>query len=328
MTSKKPHCVITLDGSTVAVVSPTTEILVSLFSAGLWSDPADISLADYPNTDQQVDWTIHVTEASRPALNVDQTERSVHLQLPWPDGFAMLRALIRQTLERCNQENGIYRLHASAIQLRGNVQVFAGGSEAGKTSIALDAWRKLDARLLANDRLTLRDGPHGPEWYGGDRSVNFRAGSLARVAPDLLSAVFGSSRAQGFDTRARLDLASIDPSYSTVPPYTPVDLVALIRLDAGSDELRIKHVTTACQDIEPRRKLFEHLSARIRGSEILPVHDNGEIWLEMPIVNFDTSQLFARRVKFVDKLWQSGVLVEMAGPLTLIRSWLSSRNNQ
>lgn len=298
-----------------------------LVASGLWSDPVRVTDRSQDTVDDDAGCTVNVfARADRPGAWWDPVNRRVEVAVPWPDGLAMVKATLRQVVDRVGQERGLYRLHASAVEIRGRLVVLAGDSEAGKTATAVDAWTRLGARIVANDWLTIQASDDTARWHSGDSMINLRHGSLDRVAPELAREVFRVPLTQRrFERATRLPVSRLTGAEPGAAAGRVIDHLVLIRLDGGSPHLRVtRDDQPSAGSLEPSRRLFELLSSRLAGTAVLPAHDGGDVWPEFAVPSFDDDTLRQRRARFVDGLYRRGVLASVAGPLPLVRDWLDA----
>jgi hypothetical protein len=103
-------------------------------------------------------------------------------------------------------ESGNLLLHASGVERDGNVALFAGAKEAGKTTLAARLASVAPAAIVANDcGLASRSATGSPRWdaHAVPIPVSVRAGTVQRL-PDLFEAV------PAIDRPSRLTIAEAE----------------------------------------------------------------------------------------------------------------------
>jgi len=184
---------------------------------------------------------------SRGTLHFDRTKRGPHFALDYPlDELLFQHRLARE---------GAVEVHGCGVVWQGLTLLFCGRSGAGKSTTAR-LWQRhaRGARLLSDDRVVLRPGPHGVRAYGtpwhGD-------GGFASAASAPLGALFFLRH--GRTTRLR--------------PLQPAEAAA--RLFTRSfpppwDREGVARALDACADAAARVPAFE-LSFRPRSEAVAAV---------------------------------------------------------
>jgi hypothetical protein len=302
---------------TVRVRTDCPELIDSLRAHGVWDDPVDVRAA----ADRAPDVTLEYAASRTTEARFRADERTLHIAAPPGRAMTMARVAIRQLAERARQLRGLHKLHASAVELDGVALVFAGPTEAGKTSIALSLCRSHGARLIANDQTTLAVEPRGPLVVEGDATLNLRYGSLHRAAPDLARAVFApvDGSAPAFYDVKRMAPPSVGLTVRSGP--TPLARLCFVQLDAACASAR----TQAAGDrsdptlIELRRRLYEELTRLVRGAMILPVSDgDAASFADFFPPDLDDAVLMRRRIELIDAIASRRLLLSVRGPLDAV----------
>jgi hypothetical protein len=301
---------------TVRVRTDCAELVESLRAGGLWSDPLDVRAA----TDRAPDVTLEYAASPATDVTFRADERTLRVAAPPGRGMTMARVAIRQLAERARQMHGLHKLHASAVELDGIALVFAGPTEAGKTSLALSLCRSHGARLIANDQTVLAVEPHGPLVVDGDATLNLRYGSLQRAAPDLARTVFAPADgpAPAFYDVKRLAPPSVGLAVRNGP--TPLARLFFVQLDAACASARVQAAGDRSDPtlIELRRRLYEELTRLVRGAMILPVSDDGESYADFLPPDLDDAVLMRRRIHLIDAIASRRLLASVRGPLDAV----------
>jgi hypothetical protein len=301
---------------TVRLRTDCVEIVESLRAHGLWDDPLDVRAP----ADRAPDVTLAYVASRATDVTFRPDERTLHVAAPPARAMTMARVAIRQLAERARQMRGLHKLHASAVELGDVALVFAGPTEAGKTSLALSLCRSHGARLIANDQTVLAVDARGPLVAEGDASLNLRYGSLQRAAPDLARAVFArvDGAAPAFYDVKRLAPRSVGLAVRSGP--TPLARLFFVQLDAACASAR----TQAAGDrsdptlIELRRRLYEELTRLVRGAMILPISDDGEAYTDFVPPDLDDAALMRRRIELIDAIASRRQLASVRGPLDAV----------
>jgi hypothetical protein len=121
------------------------------------------------------------TYGQRARFHLDASRSSLTC-VPRASGLHWQRTLLTKVLADVSLLRGHEALHASAVDSPHGAVAMVAPPGAGKTTLALELMRR-GHRLLADDVLTLADGPHGPVAHGASPHMNLAAEHHAAATP-------------------------------------------------------------------------------------------------------------------------------------------------
>lgn len=274
--------------------------------------------------------TIVYRDSGRYEMVYDGATATLSLSAPWAavDDSLLLPQALWLAAELVRQRRSEYTLHASAVARDGLVTVLYGPSESGKTMVALDLCLRHGYSLVANDdlRVTAVDGR--PLVIRGDSVFNFRYSSVFKYSQTLCDKVFPEV------TSGPVSLwnikSSIPPERLGIAPCRerlPVGTFVFVKADSDCSEVVsewVSDLSTENDFIRYKAELYKHLSNHVRGSIVVPF-DKALHYLPMCVPSFDTPELAARRVAFLDASFSGCRALMIRGPLLGITETLAGR---
>ncbi len=190
---------------------------------------------------------------------------SVRISPSRPDARVRLSAL-RVVREMATVDalavGGRIQLHAACLAWEGRCLVLAGPKRAGKTTLLARLAASTGAAIVTNDRLILRDTPHGWQVTGVPTIVSVRPGTMRRL-PDLFRTVPAMPRPvdltlqEAISAAARVGVVT-EPSQLSLSPAQlahevgsrlsqggPLACLAVIGVDAGVGDFHLRRLSRA-----------------------------------------------------------------------------------
>jgi hypothetical protein len=209
-------------------------------------------------------------------------------------------------LEVLCQRKSIVTIHAAAVELFGKAILLLGKAGAGKTSLALSLCRNHQAKLIGND--IVKVGLLGGKAIAraGSKYFFLRKESIKRNIPDLLS-LFPQSEKDPWTHKIyclpdKLGVATRDECLPITQSY-------LVHVDETMECL----YSTNADRMDTRLYLNENMSRYIRGTAVALFSEQSHFLGYVP--SYDTSNLFAMRVKLMEALIADTGMMYIAGNL-------------
>lgn len=257
------------------------------------------------------------------------SNNEIRVEFPWNlnDKKSILPIIFRQVVELLRQENDEIKLHASAIEKDGKVALFIAPSEGGKTTTAMAMCQKFNYSFFANDASVVKFKNNIPFMLRGDQEFKVRLNSLKAY-----SKKYYKDQSTKFDDNKELwyNKSKIEPGDIGVNLSTGVNVIThifFIKLDALVDGCVINHYNSN-KDVDkwfkPKMQVFQNINGTIRGGDLIPYGNDGII-LDVVIPSLDTEELYKRRVKFINDLFNSCEIYQLRGQLDDITMFINER---
>jgi hypothetical protein len=302
-------------GVALRVESDCRALINQLTTCGIWSDPCEL----HPDASTPPVATARFAIASTWSYEFDAAQTTLDVRGPIDRFIGLSLGYLRMLSEFARQRRGIVSLHASCVELRGEAFVFFGPAQAGKTTVALEACRRLGARFVANDRVLLSTLAT-PMVVGGDETINLRLSSLRLQDETLLAAA--TRGVPGIIGRAVRDTrtAVADRLSFALSDAVELPLAAClhIRLDGATAESEVRCFSPgedASDLVEELQTLLVETSRYTSGTGVLPLTDQLDIAVDAPVLNLDDDQLVRDRRAFLARLGQDGLVGRAFGSL-------------
>lgn len=157
----------------IIIISNNPEV-VGLFSTIKHIAGIPVSIDKFVETNNFV--YFHVIDSSSSSLSFDYANDTLTLCVEWAticDQLDVLTNLLGQLLSYSSWNDGVYPIHASAVQYGNKTLLFIGESNAGKTTLSVSLCSYRGAKWLANDWTALANFSKTVELVKGDGLINF-----------------------------------------------------------------------------------------------------------------------------------------------------------
>lgn len=278
--------------------------------------------------EQNYDFLINYMDKAK-TNHVLNSSNEMIVEFPWNlnDKKSILPIVFRQVVELLRQENDEIKLHASAIEKAGKVALFIAPSEGGKTTTAMAMCQKFNYSFLANDASVVKFKGNIPFMLRGDQEFKVRLNSLKAY-----SKKYYEDELTKFNDNKELwyNKSKIKPTDIGVNLSTGVNVIThifFIKLDTLVDGCIINHYNSnknVDKWFKPKMQIFQNINGTIRGGDLIPYGNDGII-LDIVISSLDTDELYKRRVKFINDLFNSCEIYQLRGQLDDITIFVNER---
>jgi len=253
-------------------------------------------------------------------LSFDPSSRTLCLEAPWASlpGTSMLRMSMWLLTEYLRQSRGEYVFHASAVVRDGQAVVFNSPAQGGKTTVAMELCRHFGYRLFANDQLVIGIDGEVPFLRHGDPAINCRLSSLLAYDPELASRIFGDQISADLPWHRKRLVAAEELGIELAQEHaTPLTHFVLLTLDKELDAPAVEPLKAASlRDLmQTKIDVFSGLASLIRGGSFAPFRQHAML-TPMFVPSLDTAEFAARRIQFVESLFDNTKVVRIRGQLS------------
>ena len=251
--------------------------------------------------------------------NFIYTESGYVFECPWQEinNSTIFPMIFRLLVEVMRQSINEIKVHASAITKGKYSSLFFAPSEGGKTTTAMAMCQKYQCLLKANDAAVVKFINEKPVLLRGDNIFKVRANSLKKYSQEI----FEKNMNTDTDT-PWLDKAKIKPEdigVKTNNETSEIKYVFFIKLDTMIDGCTVKkydkcNIMETDDWFKPKMQIYQNISGTIKGSDLIPVGNNGKI-LPIYLPSLDNNILSAERISFVNNLFDRCEVYQLRGQL-------------
>lgn len=284
--------------------------------------------------------TVRYYDSTPRHASFDFASHTLDVAFPWeaeaPELFApgrpyrnLITYPLRLGLEWARQEKAQYTVHASAVTRDGHAIVFAGDTEAGKTTMALNMCQKFGFSIYANDQTVLSLQNGRPWIMAGDREIGLRFSSVSRYSPALADQVFVNG-ATSDAWEVKQDVRPQDLGILATADPVPLRLFVKIRLDDTLDDSVLQILSGGAfhhMPLRQKRALFRtkidlhrEITQVIRAAEFTPLRDADLSLFDLYLPSLDQPAFVSHRVEFLNTLFdhRETVVLSLRGPLEAV----------
>ena len=247
------------------------------------------------------------------------TESGYVFECPWQEinNSTIFPMIFRLLVEVMRQSINEIKVHASAITKGKYSSLFFAPSEGGKTTTAMAMCQKYQCLLKANDAAVVKFINEKPVLLRGDNIFKVRANSLKKYSQEI----FEKNMNTDTDT-PWLDKAKIKPEdigVKTNNETSEIKYVFFIKLDTMIDGCTVKkydkcNIMETDDWFKPKMQIYQNISGTIKGSDLIPVGNNGKI-LPIYLPSLDNNILSAERISFINNLFDRCEVYQLRGQL-------------
>lgn len=247
------------------------------------------------------------------------TESGYVFECPWQEinNSTIFPMIFRLLVEVMRQSINEIKVHASAITKGKYSSLFFAPSEGGKTTTAMAMCQQYQCLLKANDAAVVKFINEKPVLLRGDNIFKVRANSLKKYSQEI----FEKNMNTDTDT-PWLDKAKIKPEdigVKTNNETSEIKYVFFIKLDTMIDGCTVKkydkcNIMETDDWFKPKMQIYQNISGTIKGSDLIPVGNNGKI-LPIYLPSLDNNILSAERISFINNLFDRCEVYQLRGQL-------------
>lgn len=247
-------------------------------------------------------------------------QKTFSLECPWEkiNKSTILPMAFRLIVEWLRQRDNEIKVHASAIERNGQIFMFMAPSEGGKTTTALAMCQEHNCNLCANDAAVLKLINGVPFFLRGDTKFKFRENSLKEYCKDSKEKIITTEKNEN-PWYERIVMEADDLGVSVMQNILPVTKLFFVKLDPLIEKCNVTKYSTNYDErkkywFKPKMMFYQNISGTIRGVDLIPIGNNGEILgLNIPVI--DTAQMSSFRSKFINELFDKCDVYQVRGPL-------------
>lgn len=244
------------------------------------------------------------------------------LEFPWDKNseISILPIVFRQVVELLRQRIGEIKLHASAVEKNGKAILFVAPSEGGKTTTAMAMCQRYSYSFIANDASVVKIIDNKPFILRGDAEIKARLNGLKAYSQKYFDE----------NKNAINDINSLWYSKVNINPKS-------INIKISNNEYKVTHIFFIKLDtmiekcslidyklnrnhnewLKPKMQLFQNISGTIRGSDLIPYANQGNI-LKIVIPNLDSQELYLNRIDLINNIFDNCHVYQLRGSLEKI----------
>ena len=256
---------------------------------------------------------------NKETYNFIYSEKECVFECPWEkiNNSTIFPMIFRLLVEVMRQNINEIKVHASAIIKGKYSSLFFAPSEGGKTTTAMAMCQKYESLLKANDAAVVKFINEKPFLMRGDNVFKVRANSLKKYSQEIFKKEMNTNTETPW-----LDKAKIKPEdigVKTNNESSEIKYIFFIKLDTMIDGCTVKKYdknNNAETDdwFKPKMQIYQNISGTIKGSDLVPVGNNGEI-LPINLPSLDNMNLSVARINFINDLFKKCEVYQLRGQL-------------
>lgn len=289
----------------------------------------NFSIIDVPDDKNNIFILNYIDGTNNNIKLIDENE--IYVECPWDlhNEKSILTIIFRDIVEMLRQNNNEIKLHASAIEQDGNVALFMAPSEGGKTTTAMAMCQKYGCSFFANDASVVKIIDGIPYMLRGDQIFKVRLNGLRAYSKDIYE-----NEAKKFTDRSepwynKSQITAEDIGIKLTEGIYPIKYIFFVKLDSLVEGCTInKYEKNKNEEtwFKPKMQLFQNINGTIRGSDLIPIGNNGKL-LEIIIPSLDTNKLYLNRVNFVNEMFNKCDIYQLRGQLEDITNFVKEKMN-
>lgn len=256
---------------------------------------------------------------NKETYNFLYSEKECVFECPWEkiNNSTIFPMIFRLLVEVMRQNINEIKVHASAIIKGKYSSLFFAPSEGGKTTTVMAMCQRYESILKANDAAVVKFINEKPFLMRGDNVFKVRANSLKKYSKEIFEKEMNTNSKTPW-----LDKAKIKPEdlgVKTNDEISEIKYIFFIKLDTMIDGCTIKKYDktngTEIDDwFKPKMQIYQNISGTIKGSDLVPVGNNGEI-LPINLPSLDNKKLSIYRINFINDLLSKCEVYQLRGQL-------------
>lgn len=219
---------------------------------------------------------------------------------------SILEVAIYMCFEYLFQMDGMFSLHASAVEVSGKAYLFCGPKEAGKTTISYSLSKEHNANIIANDHCIIGLNNHNkPYIFEGDANnfITFRSHALEKSDKQLYDKLFNKS--ESVNLRKRISVTDLGINFCN--GFKEIDGIFFIGI-GKTKHLEFSLLTKEQSSI----LLYDNISSIIRGISIMLFNNNKNI--EGYIPDFSNNHIHQKAMYFLSQTNKNSHVYSLTGP--------------
>ncbi len=256
---------------------------------------------------------------NKETYNFMYLEKECIFECPWEkiNNSTILPMIFRLLVEVMRQNINEIKVHASAIVKGKYSSLFFAPSEGGKTTIAMAMCQNHESLLKANDAAVIKFISKKPFLIRGDNVFKVRANSLKKYSQEIFE------KEMNINTETPwLDKAQIKPEdigVKTNNKISEIKYIFFVKLDTMINGCTVKkydknNYEESNKWFKPKMQIYQNISGTIKGSDLVPVGNNGKI-LPIDLPSLDNKNLSIARINFINDLFNKCEVYQLRGQL-------------
>lgn len=268
-------------------------------------------------------WTLIYYNRTCKKIEYASSKKQVIVSRPWNEinKSTYLRCILLTLVDLSLQEENKVLLHSSAVSYNNKGYLFIGGSNSGKTTLAMLFCSKHGAKFISSDLTVV--SLHGSDCYleNGNVLMNLRPHSVKMTDPKLYEKVFPDNS----HSKKRIDARD----YLQVEENLPLrcEYMIFVNTYLESDQANVRLLETK-DLLLTKSRMYNQISETIRGNKYL-LFDNEMRIFDEQIRYMDKPVFQQMRTSLVECLFESSTGIYSEGnPELVLNQLLSMRGTE
>lgn len=251
--------------------------------------------------------------------NFIYSEKECVFECPWEkiDNSTIFPMIFRFLVEVMRQNINEIKVHASAIMKGKYSSLFFAPSEGGKTTTAMAMCQKYKSLLKANDASIVKFINEKPFFMRGDNVFKVRANSLKKYSNEIFAKEMNTNTETPWLDKTKIKPENIGVKINN--EISEIKYIFFIKLDTMVDGCTVKkydktNLLGSVDWFKPKMQLYQNICGTIKGSDLIPIGNNGEI-LPINLPSLDNENLSVTRINFINDLFNKCEVYQLRGQL-------------